>query len=99
MQPVRSIALGVLSLQWNAEGNLKTHVLRRKRGSACVFGSMNGIKSLGTCSLFRRYIIFSIHLHFSGSDRSTYKYLKFSPTIRENRGVYFESQTIKILCL
>lgn len=95
MQPVRSIALGVLSLQWNAEGNLKTHVLRRKRGSACVFGSMNGIKSLGTCSLFRRYIIFSIHLHFCGSDRLQLD----SPTIRENRGVYFESQTIKILCL
>nr|DAK04796.1 MAG TPA: hypothetical protein [Caudoviricetes sp.] len=53
MQPVRNIALGVLSLQWNAEGNLKTHVLRRKRGPTCVFGSMNGIKSLGTCSLFR----------------------------------------------
>lgn len=91
MQPVRSIALGVLSLQWNAEGNLKTHVLRRKRGSTCVFGSMNGIKSLGTCSLFRRYIIFSIHLHFCGSDRSLAIRL---PTIRENRGVYFESQTI-----
>nr|DAG24420.1 MAG TPA: ribonuclease MC1 [Caudoviricetes sp.] len=37
MQPVRSIALGVLSLQWNAEGNLKTHVLRRRRGPTCVF--------------------------------------------------------------
>lgn len=31
----------------------------------------------------------SIHLHFCGSDRSSYKYLKFFPTIRENRGVYF----------
>ena len=38
------IVLGVLSLQWNAEGNLKTHVLRRKRGSACVFGRTDWIK-------------------------------------------------------
>ena len=45
MQPVRNITLGVLSLQWNAEGNLKTHVLRRKRGPTCVFWSMNGIKA------------------------------------------------------
>ena len=86
MQPVRNIALGVLSLQWNAEGNLKTHVLRRRRGPTCVFWSMNGIKSLGTCSLFSQIYHIPIHLHFCGSDRSL---LLDHPTIRENRGVLF----------
>lgn len=86
MQPVRSIALGVLSLQWNAEGNLKTHDLRRKRGSACVFGSMNGIKSLGTCSLFAD-ISYSLYIYIFAV--ATAQLAIRLPTIRENRGVYF----------
>ena len=31
----------------NAEGNLKTPVLRRKRGSACVFWRTDWIKGIG----------------------------------------------------
>lgn len=77
----------------NAEGNLKTHVLRRKRGSACVFGRTDWIKGLGRAPFIRFHTFI-----FCGSDRSGDKE-NTRPTIRENRGVYFESQTIKYYSL
>ena len=82
----------------NAEGNLKTHVLRRKRGSACVFGRTDWIKGLGRAPFsIEVFSLDSIHI-FCGSDRSGDKE-NTRPTIRENRGVYFESQTIKYYSL
>lgn len=85
MQPVRSIALGVLSLQRNAEGNLKTHVLRRKRGSACVFGRTKWIKSLGTCALFL-LILFTFIIAFLNYTKS------ITSMVRENSGVFLEKK-------
>ena len=50
----------------NAEGNLKTHVLRRKRGSACVFGRTDWIKGLGRAPFsIEVFSLDSIHLYFA----------------------------------
>lgn len=74
----------------NAEGNLKTPVLRRKRGSACVFGRTDWIKGLGRAPFsIEVFSLDSIQkFKFCGSDRSGDKE-NTRPTIRENRGVLF----------
>lgn len=80
----------------NAEGNLETHVLRRKRGSACVFGRTDWIKGLGRAPFSIE--VFSLDsIHFAVATAQVIKNTR--PTIRENRGVYFESQTIKYYSL
>ena len=95
---MRKSVLGVLSLQWNAEGNLKTPVLRRKRGSACVFGRTNRIKGLGRAPFSIE--VFSLDsIHFAVATAQVIKQENTRLTIRENRGVYFESQTIKYYSL
>lgn len=83
----------------NAEGNLKTHVLRRKRGSACVFGRTDWIKGLGRAP-------FSIEVFSLDSIQKSYfavataQVIKNTrPTIRENGGVYLETQIIKYYSL
>lgn len=55
-------------------------------------GARIGLKAR-TCALFNRsfFIRFHTKIIFCGSDRSGYKE-NTRPTIRENRGVYFESQ-------
>lgn len=85
----------------NAEGNLKTHVLRLKRGSACVFGRTDWIKGLGRAPFsIEVFSLDSIQkLYFAVATAHAIDKENTRPTIRENRGVYFESQTIKYYSL
>jgi hypothetical protein len=67
----------------NAEGNLKTHVLRRKRGSACVFGRTDWIKGLGRAPFsIEVFSLDSIHLYFAVATTQVIKKTLAPPFVR-----------------
>jgi hypothetical protein len=67
----------------NAEGNLKTHVLRRKRGSACVFGRTDWIKGLGRAPFsIEVFSLDSIHLYFAVATAQVIKKTLAPPFVR-----------------